>query len=106
MLQKESASRPLESDQELQQKLQQVQAALKEAEARAEKAETRSKKLEDRLQLAKTKVGKWLDAKDDLIQQLHRKLAQQQEATRQNVEQVEELEEYVKIQEIFCGTVG
>ena len=97
LLQKES-SRPLEADQELQQKLQQVEAAFKAAEARAEKAEIRSKKLEDRIQLAKTEIGKWLDAKDELIQQLRRKLAQQQEAMCQNVEQVEELEEYVNVQ--------
>ena len=38
-------------------------------------------------------VGKWLDVKDDLIQR--------QEAMCQNVEQVEELEEYVKIQEEY-----
>ena len=36
-----------------------------------------------------------------MIQQLCQKLAQQQEATRQNVEQVEELKEYVKIQEEY-----
>ena len=70
MLQQSSSSRPLGCDQELQQKLQQAEAALKESAARAEAAETRSKNLEDRLQLAKTEVGKWLNAKDDLIQKL------------------------------------
>ena len=70
MLQQGSASRPSEFDQELQQKLQQAKATLKEAEVRAEKAKTGSKKIEDRLQLAKMEVGKWLDIKDDLIQQM------------------------------------
>mgnify|MGYP006957855544 CR=1 FL=1 len=104
-MQKES-NRPLEADQEWQQKLQQVEAAFKAAEARAEKAEIRSKKLEDRIQLAKTEIGKWLDAKDELIQQLRRKLAQQQEATCQNVEQVEELEEYVNVQTEYFAEDG
>ena len=71
-------------------------------EARPEKAETRSKKIEDELQLAKTEVGKWLDAKDNLIQRLRRQLAQQQETMQQHAEQVEELEEYVKSQEEYC----
>ena len=68
MFQQESISRPLESDPELQQKLEQAETTHKEAEARADKGETRSKKIEDRLQLAKAEVGKWLDAKDNLIQ--------------------------------------
>ena len=67
----------MEADQELQQKLQQVAATLKVAEARAKTTKTRSKKIEDRLQLAKTEVDKWLDAKDDLIQRLRQQLAKQ-----------------------------
>ena len=58
----------LRADPELQQNLKQVETTCKQAEARAEKSETRSKKIEDRLQLAKAEVGKWLDAKDNLIQ--------------------------------------
>ena len=45
--------------------------------------------------MAKTEVGKWLDAKDAAIQKLKRLLAQQQEEKRQNEEQILELEEYV-----------
>ena len=60
--------------------------------------------MEERLQLAKTSVGKWLGDRDNIIWQLRRQLAQQQEATRQNAEQVEELEEYVKIQETCFTT--
>ena len=47
LLQQTSLRRPLESDPDLQQKLQQAEATLKEAEVRAEKAENRSKKMED-----------------------------------------------------------
>ena len=39
-----------------------------------------------------------------MVQKLWRQLAQQQEATRQNAEQVEELEEYVKVQETCFTT--
>ena len=49
--------------------------------------------------MPKTEVEKWLEAKDNLIQQLHQQLVQQQETTRQNAKHIEELEEYVKIQE-------
>ena len=79
--------------------LEQAETTCKEAEARPEKAETRSKKIEDRLQLAKIEVEKWIDVKDNLIQKLHQQSEQQQENTPQNAEQVEELEEYAKVQE-------
>ena len=46
-------------------------------------------------------VDKMLEEKDGLILRLRQQLAKQQEATRQNAEQVEELEEYVKIQETY-----
>ena len=39
-----------------------------------------------------------------MIQKLHQQLAQQQEATRQNAKQVEELEEYVSTQETYFMT--
>ena len=51
--------------------------------------------------MAKTKVGKWLDAKDAAIQGLKRQLAQQQEEKRKNEEQILELEEYVRTQEDY-----
>ena len=58
--------------------------------------------MEDRLQSAKTEADKCLEEKDNVIQDLHRQLAQQQEATKQ---QVEELEEYVSSQEIRFTTL-
>ena len=76
----------------------------REVETQAQRAEDRSRRMENRLQLAKTEINKWLDGKDNLIQKLRRQLAQQQEATRQNAEQVEELEEYVSIQETCFTT--
>ena len=104
MFQQESISRPLESDPELQQKLEQAETTRKEMEARAEKAENKSKRIEEQLQLAKTEVGKWINGKDNLIQQLHQQLVQQQETTHQNAEQVEELEEYIQVQETCFTT--
>ena len=103
-LQQESTSRPLGADPELQQKLEQAETTRREAKALAERAKNKSRIIEDRLQVAKIEVGKWLDAKDNLIQKLRRQLAQQQEATWQNAEQVEELEEYVKVQETCFTT--
>ena len=38
-----------------------------------------------------------------MIQRLRRQLAQQLETTHQHVEWVEELEEYVKVQEEYCA---
>ena len=52
----------------MQHKLQEAEVAIRTATVRAEKAETRAKKIEDRVLLAKTIIGKWLDAKDDVIQ--------------------------------------
>ena len=42
--------------------------------------------MEHKIRLAKIEVGKWLKDKDSVIKKLHRQLAQQQEATRQNAE--------------------
>ena len=53
--------------------------------------------------MAKIDLGKWMEAKDHAIQQLKRKLAQQDVVTQQ-VEQMQELEEYIRIQEdYFAG---
>ena len=38
---------------------------------------------------------KWLDAKDDAIQLLKRRLAQQRDETKHQEEKVQELEEYI-----------
>ena len=51
-----------------------------------EEAKTRVKKIEGRLLLAKTEIAKWLDAKDEAIQQLKWQLAQQQEEKKQQEE--------------------
>ena len=72
LLQQASTRQPLESDQELQQKLQHAEVALKETEARAETFETWSKTLEGQLQSAQMEVGKRLEEKDDLIRRLRR----------------------------------
>ena len=44
---------------------------------------------------------KWLDAKDDAIQLLKRRLAQQRDETKHQEEKVQELEEYIWIQEDY-----
>ena len=84
--------------------MEQAEKARSEVEIRAEKAEATSREMEDQLQSAKIEADKCLEEKDNLIQDLHRQLVQHEEATRQNVEQVEELEEYVSIQETCLTT--
>ena len=56
------------------------------------------------MQSAKTEATKCLEEKDMLIQDLQRQLAQQQEDTKQYMEQVDELEEYVISQETCFTT--
>ena len=97
ILQQESKSKPFGSDPELQQKLDQAKTTRKEVEHRTEEIEARSKKIEDQLQLPKIEVGKWLEAKDNLNQQLCQQLIQHQETTQLYADQIKELEEYVKI---------
>ena len=53
---------------------------------------------------AKAEAAKCLEEKDMLIQDLQRQLAQQQEDTKQYVEQADELEEYVISQEACFTT--
>ena len=61
-------------------------------------------KLEDCLSTARTHSSKWMAAKDHAIQQLKRKLAQEQDVVTQQVDQMQELEEYIRIQEdYFAG---
>ena len=101
IFQPESQRQPLETDSELQKRLDQAEKARREAEIRAEKTEDRSREMEARLQSAKTTTDRCLGEKDNVIQDLRQQLAQQQETTRQ---QVEELEEYVKSQETCFTT--
>ena len=58
-------------------------------------------KLEDRLTMAKIDLGKWMEVKDHDIQQLKRKLEQHQDVATQQEEQMQELEEYIWIQEEY-----
>ena len=48
--------------------------------------------------MAKTEIGKWLEVKDNVNQPLKRQLAQQQDQTQQQIEKVQELEDYIIIQ--------
>ena len=50
--------------------MQEAEASNRSATAQMEEAKTRVKKIEGRLLLAKTEIAKWLDAKDEAIQQL------------------------------------
>ena len=71
-------------------------------EARAEKVDTRSKNMEDWLQLAKTKVGKWLEAKDDLIQKPFADFRE----LRQTEEQLQKTKEELLQQNSSSKTLG
>ena len=104
ILQQETQGRPSISDPELQQKLTETEKAKQNEETRADKAESRNRELEAQLQSAKAEAAKCLEEKDMLIQDLQRQLAQQQEDTKQYVEQVDELEEYVISQETCYTT--
>ena len=87
------------SDLELQQKLEETEKAKRDTEIRADRAESRNRESAAQLQPAKAEADKDLEEKNNLIQALHRQLEKQQESTRQYVEQVDELEEYVISQE-------
>ena len=100
MLQQETR-RLVESEQEWQQIFQQAEDALKQTEARAVLLENRAKALEDQQHLAQTKFGNQLTEKEDMIRRLRRQSVHQQDEVRHGAEQIEELEEYVKIQESY-----
>ena len=53
------------------------------------------------MSLARNDLSKWIEAKDHAIQQLKRKLAQQQDVAVQQTEQMQELEDYIRIQEDY-----
>ena len=92
------------SDEEFRHKLENAEQAQREGEIRAEQAESGIKELEDQLQFAKTQADKCVEEKDSLIHNLHRQIEQQKEETKQYVEQVDELEEYVASQEACFTT--
>ena len=85
----------------LEEQLRETVKKLEETTNRATEVEQKVQKLEDRLTMAKIDLGKWMDAKDRVIQQLKKKLAQQQDVVAQQVEQMQELEEYIRIQEDY-----
>ena len=72
MLQQTAMRRPVESEQEWQQKLQQAEDALKQTEARAVLLENQTKALEDQQHLAQTEFGNQLTEKEDMIRRLGR----------------------------------
>ena len=100
----EAQSRPSVSDSKLQQKLEETEKAKRDTEIRADRAESRNRESAAQLQPAKAEADKDLEEKNNLIQALHRQLEKQQESTRQYVEQVDELEEYVISQEACFTT--
>ena len=63
--------------------------------------ENRTKALEDQQHLAQTEFGNQLTKKEDMIRRLQRQSVHQQDEVWKPVEQIEELKEYVKIQESY-----
>ena len=59
--------------------------------------ENRTKTLEEQQHLAQTEFGNQLTEKDNIITGLRRQSTHQQDEVRQAAEQIDELEEYVKI---------
>ena len=76
----------------LEKQLRDALRKLEEIENPATQAEQQVHKLEDRLSLARNDLGKWMQVKDRTIQQLKRKLAQQQYVAVQLGEQMLELD--------------
>ena len=101
ILQQPAMRRPEESTQEWQQKVQQAEDALKLTEARAVVLENQTKTLEEQQHLAQTEFNNQLTEKEDMIRKLRRQSTHQQDEVRQAVEQIDKLEECVKIQESY-----
>ena len=59
--------------------------------------ENQAKTLEEQQHLAQTEFSNQLTEKEDMIRGLRRQSAHQQDEVRHATEQIEELEEYVKI---------
>ena len=85
----------------LEKQLRDALRKLEEIENPATQAEQQVYTLEDHLYLARNDLGKWMEAKDHAIQQWKRKLAQQQDVAIQQIEQMQELEDYIRIQEDY-----
>ena len=94
-------NRSQELDHQVHEQLKEAEKTVEDATARATTVEQRVKKLEDLILLAKTEISKWLDAKDEAIQRLKRRLVQQQDETKQHEEKEQEVEEYIRIQEEY-----
>ena len=97
----EGPNRSHENDHRSEEQLRETLKKLEQTTNQATQAEKKVLKLEDRLSMARIDLGKWMDAKDRVIQQLKKKLAQQQDVVAQQVEQMQELEEYIQIQEEY-----
>ena len=97
----EAVRRPDESIQEWQQKYQQAEEALKQEKEKIVLLESRTKEMEVQQHSTQTEFGNQLREKDNIITGLRRQSAHQQDEVRQAAEQIDELEEYVKIQESY-----
>ena len=97
----EAVRRPDESVQEWQQKCQQAEEALKQAEEKAVLLESRTKEMEEQQHSTQTEFGNQQREKDNIITGLRRQSAHQQDEVWQAAEQIDKLEEYVKIQESY-----
>ena len=70
-------NRSQELDHQVHEQLKEAEKKVEDTTARATTYEQRVKKLEDCILMAKTEISKGLDTKDDAIQRLKRRLAQQ-----------------------------
>ena len=98
---REGPRRSQENDQRPEQQLRETIKKLEETTNQATKAEKKVQKLEDRFAMAKIDLGKWMEAKDHAIQPLKTKLAEQYDVVAQRVQQMQELEQYIRIQEEY-----
>ena len=67
--------------------------------------ENRTKALEDQQHSAQTEFGNQLTEKEDMIRRLRWHFAHKQDEVQQSTEHIEELEEYVKIQESYFANL-
>ena len=65
--------------------------------------ESRTKEMEVQQHSSQTEFGNKLREKDNIITGLRRQSCYQQDEVRQAAKQIDELEEYVKIQESYCA---
>ena len=72
-------SRSHEHGQQLEEQLRETEKNQEEANDRVTQTEQKVQNLGDHRTMAKINIGKWMDANDQAIQQLKKKLAQQQD---------------------------